>query len=313
MTDVVTIGEVLVSVRQAGQWQIGAEPRLSLAGAEATVAIGLARLGHTVAWCGRVADDALGALIVRTLRGEGVDVSCVQAADGRANGAMFVDEPVPGSPVVAYARTGSAGATLSLPDVVRAVELRPRVVVVSGVTLAIGPGPREAAFHAVWTARKQGATVVFAVNHRRRLWSDDEAKRTLAEIAPLVDVVVGSADEIAMIADQDDPAAAAEGLAAQGVSELVVTRGAGGAESWIGGRPLRMAALPVVAVDPIGAGDAFVAGYVSALLDGAEAADRLAMGNRLGAFAVASRGDWEGLPTRSQLRLIDEGRGDVSR
>jgi 2-dehydro-3-deoxygluconokinase len=47
-------------------------------------------------------------------------------------------------------------------------------------------------------------------------------------------------------------------------------------------------------------GDAFVAGYLSARLDGLAVAGRLARGAGVAAFAVASRGDWEGLPTRER-------------
>jgi 2-dehydro-3-deoxygluconokinase len=61
----------------------------------------------------------------------------------------------------------------------------------------------------------------------------------------------------------------------------------------------------VTAVDVVGAGDAFVAGYLSARLDGLDLAGRLRRGSALGAFAVGSRGDWEGLPSRAELALLD--------
>jgi 2-dehydro-3-deoxygluconokinase len=60
-------------------------------------------------------------------------------------------------------------------------------------------------------------------------------------------------------------------------------------------------------VDVIGAGDAFVAGYLAARLDGRDQAARLAQGAALGAFAVGTRGDWEGLPGRAELALLEHG------
>ncbi|WP_399924950.1 PfkB family carbohydrate kinase [Streptomyces kanamyceticus] len=63
----------------------------------------------------------------------------------------------------------------------------------------------------------------------------------------------------------------------------------------------------------VGAGDAFVAGYLSALLDGADVTARLDRAVTTGAFAVASRGDWEGAPTRSELRLLEAPHGTVVR
>ena len=59
------------------------------------------------------------------------------------------------------------------------------------------------------------------------------------------------------------------------------------------------------AVDVIGAGDAFVAGYLAARLEGLDQVARLRSGSTLGAFAVGTRGDWEGLPRRAELALVE--------
>jgi 2-dehydro-3-deoxygluconokinase len=66
-------------------------------------------------------------------------------------------------------------------------------------------------------------------------------------------------------------------------------------------------------VDAVGAGDAFVAGYLSALLDGEDTAGRLDRAVTTGAFAVAQPGDWEGAPTRAELGLLGAGQGTVVR
>lgn len=69
--EVVTFGETMAGFRAAGPLRLGGPVQLSVAGAESNVAIGLARLGHRVAWAGRVGADELGALVLRTLRAEG--------------------------------------------------------------------------------------------------------------------------------------------------------------------------------------------------------------------------------------------------
>ena len=61
----------------------------------------------------------------------------------------------------------------------------------------------------------------------------------------------------------------------------------------------------MTAVDTVGAGDAFTAGYLSGHLDGLDVADSLRRAVTLGAFAVSTRGDWEGLPRRDELSLLD--------
>ena len=63
--------------------------------------------------------------------------------------------------------------------------------------------------------------------------------------------------------------------------------------------------MAVTAVDPIGAGDAFTAGFLSGVLDGLGPDACLARGATTGAFAVSTRGDWEGSPTRAELALLD--------
>ncbi|BAS10895.1 2-dehydro-3-deoxygluconokinase [Arthrobacter sp. Hiyo4] len=62
--------------------------------------------------------------------------------------------------------------------------------------------------------------------------------------------------------------------------------------------------MAVTSIDTVGAGDAFTAGYISALLDGEDVAGRLQRGAAMGAFAVSTAGDWEGLPSRAELAML---------
>ncbi|WP_280921982.1 sugar kinase [Streptomyces decoyicus] len=98
-----------------------------------------------------------------------------------------------------------------------------------------------------------------------------------------------------------------------GVGEVVVKLGADGATAFTHGGSLHQPAKAVRAVDAVGAGDAFVAGYLSALLDDEEPAGCLERAVTTGAFAVASRGDWEGAPTRSELGMLGAPPGTVVR
>jgi 2-dehydro-3-deoxygluconokinase len=115
--------------------------------------------------------------------------------------------------------------------------------------------------------------------------------------------VIASEDEIelAVPAGTADPVGA---LLEAGVEEVVLTAGARGASRHAADGVEHVAAVPVPTVDPVGAGDAFAAGYLSGRLDGLPAADRLARAVTTGAFAVAARGDWEGAPRRADLALV---------
>jgi len=69
----------------------------------------------------------------------------------------------------------------------------------------------------------------------------------------------------------------------------------------------RSTALPVEVVDPVGAGDAFVAGYLSEVVSGGSVPDALRTANACGAAVCRVPGDWEGLPTRSELDELGGG------
>ncbi len=102
-------------------------------------------------------------------------------------------------------------------------------------------------------------------------------------------------------------------LADDGRREVVIKRGARGATSISSSGTLHEPALDVRAIDPVGAGDSFVAGYLVALLDGDSPAARLKMGCATGAFAASRLGDWECLPRRDDLELLLQESGTTLR
>ncbi|MCR8572971.1 sugar kinase [Streptomyces sp. Isolate_219] len=143
-------------------------------------------------------------------------------------------------------------------------------------------------------------------------WASEQEEATAAGAGASGDAVPLPPQEVA-----GDPAAAVAAQACllldQGVGEVVVKLGAEGATAFTHGGSLHQPAKPVRAVDAVGAGDAFVAGYLSALLDGEGPAGRLERAVTTGAFAVASPGDWEGAPTRAELGMLGAPPGTVVR
>ncbi|MFC4000240.1 sugar kinase [Prauserella oleivorans] len=304
MAEIVTLGETMVSLRADGLLRLGTSFRSSIAGAESNVAIGLSRLGHPVRWLGRVGADEAGELVLRTLRAEGVDVSTVERDGTAPTGLILFEQRLPDVTRVQYYRSGAAGSRLSAADVVLGADIR--LLHLTGITPALGDGPRAAVERAVALAREQGATVSFDVNHRGRLWSAADAAPVLTPLARRADVVIGSANELDLVGG-------VSALLAAGVREVVTKLGADGAAVTTADGEQRGPGHQVPVVDSVGAGDAFTAGYLSALLDGLGLAERLARGNRAGAFAVATAGDWEGLPTRAELELLALGEGAALR
>lgn len=295
MIDLLTLGEALVSFRTDAVrpgWTASAH----VAGAEANVAIGVARLGHASRWVGRISDDALGDWVLATLADEGVDTSFV-ARDHRPAGIMVLESPADHARRATYARRCSAGAALSAADALAALPGCRRVHV-TGVTLALSYDARGACVAVARAASEAGLPVSLDVNHRPALWSDDDAKEALADVLPFVTTLLASEDELGLVAAGPEPEAVSR-LLAGGVREVVVKRGPRGASVWdADGAATHLSAPHVEVVDVIGAGDALCAGFLSGLLEGQSPGAALWRGVDVAAACVASPGDWEGLPVR---------------
>ncbi|TCC00693.1 sugar kinase [Micromonospora zingiberis] len=295
----------MVSLRSTGPLAVGGPLSMHLAGAETNVAIGLARLGHRTAWVGRVSDDELGEFVLRQLRAEGVGTDGVRRDAERPAGLMFLERRTADVTRVRYHRAGSAGSALHTDDVAAPLAAGARVLHLTGITPALSDSARAATTFAARQAAASGATVSLDVNYRAGLWSRAAARAALTPLAGYASIVIASADELDLLAEPgaDEPTAVA-GLLRRGVRTVLVKLGADGARAYTHDGVQQLAAVPVTAVDTVGAGDAFTAGYLSGHLDGLDLIDRLRRAVALGAFAVTAHGDWEGLPRRDELSLL---------
>ncbi len=296
MLDLLTVGEPLICLTGSGR--LAASPTLakSIGGAEANVAIGLARLGLRAGYVSRVGADPFGDEIVRTLRGEGVDVSRVQRSPARPTGLMVKEMRSPSDVRVHYYRQGSAASELD-----GIGEIPPaRHVHATGITLALGAGPARAVSELLAAAAATGASVSLDPNIRLKLWSLEDAVAALREVLPHVDDLLLSEAEALAIAGAGDLEEALALLADRGIARVVVRRGADGAVGIAGGIRVEVAAEaagPVV--DCVGAGDAFTAGYLFERLGGAGFEAAMATGAWAAGHVVAHPGDYEGLPDRA--------------
>jgi 2-dehydro-3-deoxygluconokinase len=303
---------VLFLAEEAGPLREAVTFRKHIGGAEANVAIGVCRLGHSAGWISRVGDDELGRAIVFRLRGEGVDVSHATADLAAPTGVMIRERREVGPIQVAYYRRGSAASRLSPSDLDEAYIRQASALHLTGITPALSESCRAAVFAAAEIARAAGVPVVLDPNLRLKLWSAEEARATLRDLSRLADVLLPGSDEAELLSGEADPEAAARALLVLGPRLVVVKVGGSGCVAVTDSEVTLAAGVPLArVVDPVGAGDAFAAGFHVGQLRQMDLAQTLWLANRCGALAMSVPGDIEGFPRWEEV--VDESAGDIRR
>jgi 2-dehydro-3-deoxygluconokinase len=309
------LGETMALLTTAGVGRLRHATALTLgvAGAESNVAIGARRLGCPAAWVGRVGDDDLGELVVASLRAEDVDVAGVVRDPGAPTSLMLKERRTADIVRVRYYRRGGPGSRLEPGDLDPDQVASAGLLHLTGITPALSDSARATVEHALELARAAGVPVSFDLNYRSTLWPPDRAAAVCRDLAARADLVFAGDDEAELLGLTGDPAELARGLAGLGAGHAVVKLGERGAVAAVDGRVHAVDPVPVRAVDPVGAGDAFVAGYLAETLAGRPVPERLAAAAACGAFAVTVPGDWEGLPSRDELAALTHRPGTVHR
>ncbi|WP_144763284.1 sugar kinase [Curtobacterium sp. 9128] len=307
MTGVLTFGETMLLLAGRGALADLDAVQVDTGGAESNVAIGLARAGVAVTWVGRVGADPAGERVLADVAAEGVDVVAVRDPD-RSTGIMLKERLPDGRTRVTYHRRGSAASAFTPGDLPSGLVEQAALLHVSGITLALSESARETVHAAVVRARDAGVPIAFDVNHRPKLVDDDTGRDRYRAVAAQATIVFAGDDEARLVlgrpdADADD-AELAHGLAALANGRAVVKLGSRGAVASIDGVLLRRAATPVTVVDPVGAGDAFVAAWIAAELAGASPATALDRAADAGALACTVHGDAT-RPDPAALGVVD--------
>jgi len=283
--DVIALGETMLSlVADQGPLESATTFVATHGGAESNACVALARAGLRVAWVSRLGDDAAGRRIRTALQAEGVDLTWVATDPERHTGMMLRDT----SGGLQYLRAGSAASVLDGDDLGDVPVGDARAVLVTGITAMLGPGPQRAAI-----ALLERATGIRAVdpNLRAGLWGSDRAVELISPLIQRCDVLLGGETELQRFAEGAG-ASLAERCRALGPAEVVIKRGAAGAGaldrdgSWH-----ELPAVPANERDPVGAGDAFNAAYLTARLDDRDVPDALKAASIAGAHTVAAFGD----------------------
>lgn len=275
-------------------------------GAPANVAVGIARLGGTSGFIGRVGDDPFGALMQRTLLTEGVDITYLKQDEWHRTSTVLVDLNDQGERSFTFMVRPSADLFLETTDL--PCWRHGEWLHLCSIALSAEPS-RTSAFTAMTAIRHAGGFVSFDPNIREDLWQDEHLLRLcLRQALQLADVVKLSEEEWRLISgktqnDRDICALAKD----YEIAMLLVTKGAEGVVVCYRGQVHHFAGMSVNCVDSTGAGDAFVAGLLTGLSSSGLSTDERQMrriidlAQRCGALAVTAKGAMTALPCRQEL------------
>lgn len=281
-------------------------------GAESNVAIGVSRLGHTAGWFGRLGKDPLGRMIFKKIRGEGVDVSRAELTTEAPTG-LYMREVVGGKTSVYYYRKNSAASLVQPSHLDEEYISGTRILHVTGITPALSPSARETAICAMRMARKHGVKVSFDPNLRLKLWTIDEARPVLLEMAKECDYFLPGLDELKLLYQTDDKDEIFAKL--NELSAVSIVKG-GDNETFLVENGV-VSSVPYFkvdqVVDTVGAGDGFCSGYIAGLLKGFSHTEAIRLGNLIGSLVIQFEGDWEGIPTWEQVEAILNNTAHVER
>ncbi len=314
MHDLVAIGEVMLrlSIPSPARIETVRQLDVQVGGAEANVAAACGRLGLRTAWISALPTNAWGERIRRELAGHGVDCSYVRMMDDARVGVYFLEFGAAPRPIrVLYDRRDSAFARLT-PEAIDWEPVRQaRLVHVTGITPALGAGPRRV----VEQALREATAVSFDLNYRSALWAPRDARAFVESALPAArHVFMGEAEARTVFGLNGSVEALVEALARLAPkATIALLQGQEGSTVLADGRLWRPSrAHTVQMVDPVGAGDAYVAGFLWATLNGRGPQEAVDAGAAVAALKCSTWGDVALIDARDVADLLAGG-SDIRR
>lgn len=258
-------------------------------GKGANQAVAAARLGAPVKMIGRVGKDAFGEAMLETLRRDGVDVAAIGCDPEAPTGVALITVDDAGQNTIVVA----SGANMRLaPEHVTQAEALFKDAALLVLQLEIAQPVIE---QACLLARRHGVRI---------LLNPAPARPLPAEFLRGVDLLIPNQIELALLAGEQDPPAAARKLLSWGVGQVIVTLGKDGALLLSGTQEKPVPAYRVKVVDTTAAGDAFVGALAVALAEGRPVAEAAAWANAAAAVSVTRAGAQPSLPRREEVEAM---------
>lgn len=299
--DILALGEPLIEmVRCDGKPDGPASYKSDVGGDALNALVAAARQGARTGLLSAVGDDPFGSHIRNFCMNERIETSNIKEFSQVSTGVCFI-HPDPEARHFTYARQGSAASCYSVEDLPLDAIAKSKILHITGVTQAISPSMREAAFKAAQTARANGTLVSYDLNLRLKLWSLGEARACISDFLPLASIVLPSDDEAETLIGTRNTDEILEYFSQYGADFVCLKRAARGVILRTQQAQIAIGAPTVEAIDSSGAGDSFAGAFLAYLLetnDPKEAATRAA---HVAAKTVMGHGATAAIPSRDDI------------
>ncbi len=250
----------------------------------------------------RVSDDAIGRFCLNKLAHYGVETRYVGTVGGEARTSLALYETrLEGHQSVIY-RNGAADFEMTMADVEAVDYSQFGALITAGTVFAAEPS-RAAAFRAFELARAAGLPIIFDVDYRPYSWPGPQvAQEVLSKAGALSDIIVANDEEFGFMAGGLDKGLQKARELANSTAQIVVYKmGEHGAITFANGTEIRTGIYPVTALKPTGAGDSFMAGFLTSLSAGQDLKTSVLNGSACAAIVVAKPGCAPAMPYPADL------------
>ena len=302
-----TIGEtcVVLVAKSGGPLRYSADFERRPGGAESTVAVGVARLGHSAGWISKLGDDEFGKYVLNVMRGEQVDTSRVKTSSAAQTGVFFRENRASGPSSVFFYRKASAFSTITPEDLDEDYIASATILHLTGITPGLSRSCRETVARAVEIAKANGVQVVLDPNYRAKVWSTEEARPCLEDLMLKADYVLAGQEDLAKLTGMTGEEELLAYLHSLGLSKVILKLGREGTILSTGDSVERVASYPVdKPVDRFGVGDSFAAGFLVGLMEDYALREAVELGNAVAGWSIRLPGNIEALPDWNDLQRL---------
>jgi len=311
MTDIITLGELLIDLTQRGSDENGnGEFTAYPGGAPANVAVAASRLGASTGFIGKVGDDAFGRSLADTLKKDNVDVRGLYYDDYQPTTMAIVSVDESGERDFSFYRKPGADTQLTVDEAVSALSADlPKILHVGSLSMTTSPG-KEACEEAVRYAKENGSVISYDPNYRAALWdSEEHAIEMMKVLLPFADILKVSDEEMVMLTGTDDFEEGSRLLAEYGCGLVMVTLGSDGVFVRMGSKTATVPGFSVEVADTNGAGDTFLGAMLMQIAKGvngsedvwAQILDMVRYANKAASLTCSRHGAIPAMPSLAEM------------